>query len=73
MAAPVGVVALVGGVMGRPRSDDGDVCVVTPVGASSLEIHRLDGRVGSLVAWRRSLCVSRVETKVERRVIYHRQ
>ena len=35
--APVGVVALVGGVEGPPGSDDGDVFVVTPVGASSLE------------------------------------
>ena len=37
MAAPVGVAALVGGVMGASGSDDGGVCVVTPVGASSLE------------------------------------
>ena len=36
-AAPVGVAALVGGVEGPPGSDDGDVFVVTPVGASSLE------------------------------------
>jgi hypothetical protein len=33
----VGVVALVGGVEGPPGSDDGDVFVVTPMGASSLE------------------------------------
>ena len=36
-AAPAGVVALVGGFVGPPRSDDGDVFVATPVGASSLE------------------------------------
>ena len=36
-AAPVGVVALVGGIEGPPGSDDGDVFVVTPMGASSLE------------------------------------
>ena len=37
MAAPEGVVALVGGVEGPLGSDDGDVFVVTPMGASSLE------------------------------------
>ena len=36
-AAPVGIVALVGGVEGPPRLDDGYIFVVTPVGASSLE------------------------------------
>ena len=34
---PVSVVALVRGVGGPPGSDDGDVFIVTPVGASSLE------------------------------------
>ena len=28
---------LVGGVEGPPRSDDGDIFIVTPMGASSLE------------------------------------
>jgi hypothetical protein len=35
----VGVVALVGGVMGADGSDDGDIYVFTPVGASSLWRH----------------------------------
>jgi len=57
---------------GLPGSDDGDVCVVTPMGASSLETY-----VGwkdvwmALVAGRRSPRASRVGTKVERRGIYH--
>jgi hypothetical protein len=45
-AAPVGVVALVEGVEGPPGSDDGDVFVVTPVGASSLETF-----IGSTDMW----------------------
>jgi hypothetical protein len=55
--------------MGPPISDDGDVYVVTPVGASSLEIHRLDELVDGLVAGRRSPRGSHVKTKVERHVM----
>ena len=36
-AAPMGVVALVGGIEGPPGSDDDDVFIVIPMGASSLE------------------------------------
>ena len=36
-AAPMGAVALVGGIEGPPGSDDDDVFVITPVVTSSLE------------------------------------
>jgi hypothetical protein len=57
---------------GLSGSDDGDVCIVTPMGASSLETY-----IGwkdvwmAFVAGRQSPRASRVGTKVERRGIYH--